>query len=124
MVQEFSTRFMRVYNSIPAEVQPPPKATQLRYTDSFDSDFSLLLRERRSANLDAMMSDAIEVEVNPMASGKIKQSFNRGGKKPQGDAQPSTSQPMDDKFDLMMKTMEKLMERMSMGNKPMCPRIT
>jgi hypothetical protein len=91
---------------------------QLRYADSFDNDFSLLLRERRSANLDAMMSDAIEVEVNLMASGKIKQSFNRGGKKPQGDAQPSTSRPSDDKFDLMMKTMEKLMERMSVGNKP------
>jgi hypothetical protein len=117
-VQEFSAHFMRVYNSIPAEVQPPPGAAQLRYADSFDSDFTLLLRERRSANLDAMMSDTIEVEVNLMASGKIKQSFNRGGRKPQGDAQPSTSRPSEDKFDLMMKTMEKLMERMSLGNKP------
>jgi hypothetical protein len=90
----------------------------LRYADSFDNDFALLLRERRSTNLDAMMSDAIEVEVNMMASGKIKQRFNRGDKKPQGDAQPSTSRSSDDKFDLMMKTMEKLMERMSMGNRP------
>jgi hypothetical protein len=71
-VQEFSTRFMRVYNSIPAEVKPPPGAAQLRYVDSFDSDFSLLLRERRSTTLDDMMNDAIEVEVNLMASGKIK----------------------------------------------------
>jgi hypothetical protein len=76
------------------------------------------LRERKSANLDAMNSDAIEVKVNLMALGKIKQSFNSGGKKPQGDAQPSTSLPSKDEFDLMMKTMEKLMERMSMGNKP------
>jgi hypothetical protein len=76
-----------------------------------------MLRERRSANLDAMMSDAIEVEVNLMASGNIKQSFNRGGKKPQGDAQPSNSQPSEDKFDLMMKMMEKLMEIMYVGNK-------
>jgi hypothetical protein len=82
---------MRVYKLILAEVQPTPKATQLRYNDSFDNDFSFLLRERRSANLYAMMSDAIKVEVDPMASGKIKQSFNRGGKKLQGDAQPSTS---------------------------------
>jgi hypothetical protein len=117
-VQEFSAHFMRVYNSIPTEVQPPPGAAQLRYTDSFDNDFTLLLRERRYANLDTMMSDTIKVEVNLMASGKIKQSFNRGGKKPQGDAQPSTSRPSEDKFDLMMKTMEKLMERMFMGNKP------
>jgi hypothetical protein len=71
-VQEFSTRFMRVYNSIPAEVKPPPGASQLRYVDSFDNDFSLLLRERRSTTLDDMMNDAIEVEVNLMASGKIK----------------------------------------------------
>jgi hypothetical protein len=84
-VQEFSAHFMKVYNSIPAEVQPPPGAAQLRYADSFDNDFTLLLRERRSTNLDAIMSNAIEVEVNMMASGKIKQRFNRGDKKPQGD---------------------------------------
>jgi hypothetical protein len=90
MVQEFLAHFMRVYNSIPVEVQPPPGATQLQYTDSFDNDFVLLLRERIYINLDAMMSDAIKVE-NLMVSRKIKQSFNRGGKKPQGDVQPLTS---------------------------------
>jgi hypothetical protein len=90
-VQDFSAHFMRVYNSIPVEFQPPPEAAQLRYIDSFDSYFALLLRERRYVNLDAMMSDAIEVEVNLMVLGNTKQSFNRGGKKPQGDAQPSTS---------------------------------
>jgi hypothetical protein len=118
IVQEFSARFMKVYNSIPMEVKPPPGAAQLRYVDSFDSDFSLLLRERRSNTLGAMMSDVIEVEVNLMASGKIKQNFDRNGKNPQGDAQPSTSRSSDEKFDLMMKTMERLMERMSMENKP------
>jgi hypothetical protein len=71
-VQDFSTRFMRVYNSIPVEVKPPPGAAQLRYADSFDSDFSMLLRERRSTTLDNMMNDAIEVGVNLMALGKIK----------------------------------------------------
>jgi hypothetical protein len=109
MVQEFSIHFMRVYNSIPTEVQPPPRVAQLRYADSFDNDFFLLLRERRSKNLDAMMNDTIEVEENIMASGNIKQRFNKGDKKPQGDAHPSTSRSLDEKFDLMMKTMEKLM---------------
>jgi hypothetical protein len=74
------------------------------------------LRERRTANLDAMMNDAIEVEVNLMESLNIKQRFNGGGKKPQGDAHSSTSRPLEDKFNLMMKTMEKLMERMFVGN--------
>jgi hypothetical protein len=66
-VQEFSTKFMKVYNLIPTEVKPPPKVAHLRYVDSFESDFSLLLRERRSATLDDMMIDSIEVEVNLMA---------------------------------------------------------
>jgi len=39
--------------------------------------------ERRSKNLDSMMSDIIEVVVNLMASGKIKKNFNIGGRKPQ-----------------------------------------
>jgi hypothetical protein len=117
-VQEFSAHFLKVYNSIPAEVNPPPGAAQLWYADSFDSDFALLLRERRSTSLDAIMSNVVEVEVNMMASGKIKPKFNRGDKRPQGDAQSSTSWSSDDKFDMMMKTMEKLMERMSVGNRP------
>jgi hypothetical protein len=64
------------------------------------------------------MSNAVEVEVNMMASGKIKSRFNRGDKRPQGHAQPLTPRSSDDKFDMMMKTMEKLMERMSVGNRP------
>jgi hypothetical protein len=65
-----------------------------------------------------MMSDAIEVEVNLMASGKIKHNPDRDMKKVQGEAQPSTSQSSDENFDLMMKTMERFMERMSLDNKP------
>lgn len=116
-VQEFSARFMKVYNSIPTEVKPP-KAAQLRYADSFDNDFALLLRERRPNSLDDMMSDATEVEVNLMASGKIKYNSDRDINKVQDKAQPSTSQSSEERFELMMKTMEKLMERMSLDNKP------
>ena len=76
-VHEFSARFIKVYNSIPTEVKPPPKVAQLRYVDSFESDFYFLLRERRSNSLDDMMSDAIKVEVNLMASKKIKDNSDR-----------------------------------------------
>jgi hypothetical protein len=61
-----------VYNSIPAEVKLPPSVAQLRYIDSFDNDFTLLLRERRSSSLDAIMSNVVEVKVNMMVLGKIK----------------------------------------------------
>jgi len=65
-----------------------------------------------------MMSDAIEVEVNLMALGKIKYNYDRDINKVQDEAQPSTSQSSKDRFELMIKTMEKLMERMSLDNKP------
>jgi hypothetical protein len=117
-LQEFSARFKKFYNSIPIEVKPPPRVSQLRYTDSFDSDFTLLLRERRYNTLGAMMSDTIEVEVNIMDLGKIKHNFDRNGKNPQGDVQPSTSQSLDKKIDLMMKTMERLMENMYVESNP------
>jgi hypothetical protein len=39
-------------------------------------------------------------------------------KKVQGESLPSTSQSLDETFDLMMKTMEIFMERMSLENKP------
>jgi hypothetical protein len=58
-VHEFSARFVKVYNLIPTEVKPPPKVAQLRYVDSFESDFSFLLREIRYTSLDDMMNDAI-----------------------------------------------------------------
>jgi hypothetical protein len=83
---------MKVYNAIPAEVKPLPRDTQLRYVDSFESDFLLLLREQISATLDDMMTDSIEVEVNLMSSGKMKSNSGRDMKKTQDKAQTSTSQ--------------------------------
>jgi hypothetical protein len=100
-VQEFSTR-----------------ASQLQDVNSFDNEFALLLRETRSNTLDDMMSDTIEAEVNLIALGKIKHNLDRSVKKVQGEAQPFTSQSSDEKIDLRMKTMERLMERISMENKP------
>jgi hypothetical protein len=117
-VQEFSTRIMKVYNLIPAEVKPPPKAAQLRCANSFESDFALLLREQRSATLDDMMIDAIEVEVNLMDSGKIKANSGRDMNITQDKSQPLTSQTSEERFEAMMINMERMMERMVMGNRP------
>jgi hypothetical protein len=116
-VQDFLAKFMKVYNSIPTEVKLPLGAAHLRYANNFDNDFSLLKRERRSNTLGTMVSDAIEVKVNLMALGKIKQNFDRNGKKPQGDMHPSMSRSSDEKFNLTMKNIEKIMERMSMDRK-------
>ena len=63
---------MRIYDAIPADVKPPLGDAKLRYVDAFSSEFTLLLRERRSVSLTDMMDDAIEVEVNLTTSNKTK----------------------------------------------------
>jgi hypothetical protein len=65
-----------------------------------------------------MMIDAIEVEVNLMASGKMKSKSVRDMNKAQDKAQPSTSQTSEERFEMMMRTMEIMMERMALDNRP------
>ena len=72
---------MRTYDAIPADVKPPPGATKLHYVDAFSSKFTLYLRERRFVSLIDMMDDAIEVEVNLIASNKTKREMRPEGSK-------------------------------------------
>ncbi len=69
-VQNFSKRFNKVFNSIPARLKPLEALAQMRYGKAFDYDFSLLLRERESPTLVDMQIDAVKVEVNMMATKK------------------------------------------------------
>jgi hypothetical protein len=109
---------MKVYNAIPGQVKPPLVASQLHYVDAFSSDFSLLLRERRSVTLADMMNDSIEVEANLMAYGKIKIKVETEKKKFKEENQPSSSKSSDVNLAMMVKTMEKLMERLTLDNRP------
>ena len=63
---------MRVYNSITIDIEPLVGTVKLHYVDAFDSDFALLLRERKSVSIIVMFKDALEVEDNMMASRDIK----------------------------------------------------
>ena len=72
-VQDLSTRFMKTYDFILADVKPPLRAAKQHYVDAFDSNFTLLLRERICVSLIDMMDDGIEVEVHLLASNKTKQ---------------------------------------------------
>jgi hypothetical protein len=50
-VLEFIQIFNKLYDKIPAEVKPSQPAAKVTFEGSFDSDFSLCLRERRSTTL-------------------------------------------------------------------------
>lgn len=71
-VQEFSDKFMKIYNSIPAQFKPPPGSAQIQYAEAFDNEFTLLLCERKLASLADMMNKAFEVEVNLTAASRKK----------------------------------------------------
>jgi hypothetical protein len=65
-----------------------------------------------------MMSDQIEVEVNLATSGKIKLQIEVEKKIAKEETLSSTSHATDAKLDLMVKTMEKLVEKLSLDDKP------
>ena len=111
---------MRVYNSIPVDIKPSTGAAKLHYTEAFDNDFSLLLRERKSTSLPVMFTDALEVETNMMACGKIKQRVDVDRRKGREEIMPSISlapSSNDIKFEMMLKTMENLMDKLTMDTR-------
>ena len=110
---------MRVYISIPIDINPLLGATKIHYADVFDSDFALLLRERKYASLSSMFKYDLEVEENLMASGKMKNRVEEDRRRQEN--QPSTSAPSstsDVKFEMMMKAMKRLMDKIDIDNRP------
>jgi hypothetical protein len=55
-VSDFSKRFNKMYNKIPAEIKPTEASAKITYASAFDPNFCLLLRERRATSL-AHMED-------------------------------------------------------------------
>lgn len=116
-MQDFSTIFMRTYDSILADVKPPLCVAKLHYVDAFTSELTLILRERRYVFLTNMIEDAIEVEVNLTTSNKTKQR-NETIRVKKEEPQAFTSQSsLYFKFNMMMKTMEKLTDKFSANDK-------
>ena len=80
---------------------------KLHYAEAFDDEFALFLRERRSATLEYMINDTIEVEINMMSSKRRK--YKSETRKVKDEPQSSS----DLKFDSIMKVMEKLVDKLS-----------
>jgi hypothetical protein len=61
-VFDFSKRFNKMYNKIPAEINPSEASAKITYSSTFDPDFCLLLRERRATTLAHKQDATVEVE--------------------------------------------------------------
>jgi len=96
---DFNKRYNRMYSKIPVEVKPTPISTKLSYANAFDSDFCLLLRERRCATLADMQDVALEVESNIIAAEKLKSHADRRRQRGEpSSSSPSSSEPTLDKM--------------------------
>ena len=102
---------------MPIDCKPPEGMTKLHFAEAFNDEFSLFLRERRSPTLAQMMSDVVEVEINIMSSKRGRYRVDpREQKKPKEEPQASTSS--DPKFDTLVKVMERLVDKLSIREKP------
>ena len=88
-----------MYNRMPVEVRPTPASAMITYAKAFDSQFCLLLRERRSASLADMQAVAFEVETNVVAAERLEGDAER---RSQGGVSSSSSEPEIDELARMI----------------------
>jgi hypothetical protein len=103
IVQDYCTRFNKLYNAIPTKIKPPQGLALIKFPDGFDDDMSYQLRERNSTTLEDMQKSAISVEANFLA----KRARQRSERRVTIKEEPSTS-TSDSKLDSFARAMERL----------------
>jgi hypothetical protein len=121
-VSDFSKRFNKMYNRIPAEIKPSEASAKITYSSAFDPDFCLLLRERRATTLAHMQDAAVEVESNILAVDRLRNAADRNISKKRPEASSSSSSPMPHQTDETARALKSLaakIERWELEGKPM-----
>jgi hypothetical protein len=88
-VSDFSKRFNKMYNKIPAEIKPSEASAKIFYASAFGHDFYLLLRERRATSLDKMKDASIEVESNVLVVDRLRNKVDADRRKRRSEASTS-----------------------------------
>ncbi|GLJ49502.1 hypothetical protein SUGI_1048960 [Cryptomeria japonica] len=70
-VVDFNKRFNKVLNKIPNRMKPVPEVSILYYINAYDSKTNYELRTRNPRDLRDVMKDAIVIENNRKATGKV-----------------------------------------------------
>jgi hypothetical protein len=114
-ISDFSKRFNKMYNKIPAEIKPSEASAKISYASAFGPDFYLLLREIRATTLAQMKYAAIEVESNVLAANRLRNKANvdrRKGRSKSSTSGPMGTHPQVDELTKMVKSLSAEMERM------------
>jgi hypothetical protein len=53
-ISDFTKRFNKMYSKIPDEIKPTETSAKITFSNAFDAEFSLLLREIRYVTLSLM----------------------------------------------------------------------
>jgi hypothetical protein len=112
---EFSKRFNKMYNKIPAEIKNSEASAKMSYASAFGLDFYLLFRERRATSLAQMKDVAIEVEYNVLIANRVRNKLDidrRKGRSKASTSGPSMPHPKVDDLTKMVKYLSTEMERM------------
>jgi hypothetical protein len=88
-VFDFSKRFNKMYNKIPAEIKPKKSSAKITYASDFDPDFCPPLRERRATSLAHMEDGALKMESNVLAIDRLRNKGDRD--RGRGRSEASTS---------------------------------
>ena len=109
-MSDFIKIFTKLYNSFPVEMKPPPIGARVVFAGAFVSDFSFTLRERRASTLEQIQTNALEIEANMTAAGKVQDK----GKSKEEDS--SQDQRIDD-MTKVIKNLSKKLVKMELDNK-------
>jgi hypothetical protein len=105
-----------MYSKIPAEIKPSDASAKITYSNSFDAELCLLLRERRSPTLSLMQDFSLEVESNILASHKMKGNTDR--RKLRDEAfSSSNANPKLDKMAKMLESLTSEISKLKIENK-------
>jgi len=99
LLSDFNIKFNFMYSRVPAEVRPTPLSAMITYAQAFDSQFYLLLRERRCTSLVDMQNAAFEVEANIIAAKALE---GDAESRRQGGESSSSSEPEIDELARMI----------------------
>jgi hypothetical protein len=119
-VSDFSKRFNKMYNKIPAEIKPTEASAKITYASAFDPDFCLLLRERRATSLAHMQDAALEVESNILAVDRLRNKADKDRGRGRYEASTSSSSalpPQMDEVTKLLKSLSARMERLELEGK-------
>jgi hypothetical protein len=107
-VSEFSKILNKMYKKISNEIKHMETMEKITYASAFDSEFFLLLRERRSPSLVQMQDASLEVESNIISLDKLRGKSDRDRRKNKDEASTSNSPIVHSQVDELTKLVKSL----------------